>query len=83
MDDEIPEAPVVRRLETGEKVTHYPDGRMVRLGNTNVMGGALAARQEEFDAQSQVLTEALLQAATDKRESLASGDPVPDSKRSV
>lgn len=74
--------PSVRTLETGEKVTHYPDGRQVLLPR-NSLADTLNDQAEEQKAASIEQREALVEAAAEKREALAHGTPVPSDKRSV
>lgn len=74
--------PSTRTLDSGEQVTHYPDGRQVLLQN-NQLGSMLGAQAEQDAEAAAVLTEALVQAATDKREAQASGNPVSSDKRVV
>lgn len=74
--------PSVRTLETGEKVIHYPDGRQV-LEPHNSLADALDEQSENQEAASEALRQSLIDAATIKREALASGTPVPPDKRIV
>lgn len=74
--------PSVRTLATGEKVTHYPDGREV-LVPSNSLGDILGGLAPEQEAASVTKTDALVQAALDKREAQVAGDPVPSDKRVV
>jgi hypothetical protein len=74
--------PTTRTLPTGERATHYPDGRVV-LQPTNSLGDLLGSQVPEQEAANVVLTDTLVQAALDKREAQASGDVVPSDKRSV
>ena len=68
--------PSIRTLSTGEKVTHYPDGRMV-LVPSNRLEEQLPDDISEAEA---ALTEAQLKAVEDKRERQLGGDPVPSDK---
>lgn len=72
----------IKTLPTGEKVAEHPDGRQV-LQPTNSLGAALDSQANEQETASAVLTDALVQAALDKREAQASGDVVPSDKRIV
>lgn len=74
--------PSVRTLETGEKVTHYPDGTQVLLPANN-LADALGAQTQQQETASAELRNVLVDAATTKREALASGNPVPPDKRVV
>lgn len=74
--------PTTRTLPTGEKVTHWPDGRLV-LQRTNSLGSLLGEKAPEQEAASAALTETLVQAAVEKRESLDAGDSVSSDKRIV
>ena len=74
--------PSVRTLPTGEKVTHYPDGTQVMLPR-NSLSDALDANSAEQETASAALRDALVAAATTKREALADGNPVPSDKRVV
>lgn len=78
----VDEQPSVRTLETGEQVTHYPDGREVLVPG-NSLADALDNQVEEQEAASEALRQSLIDAATLKREALDSGDSVPPEKRVV
>lgn len=74
--------PTPETLPTGELVLQYPDGRQV-LQSTNSLAVALDNQVEEQLVANEALTEALVQAAIDKREALADGNEVPADKRVV
>ena len=74
--------PTTRTLPTGEKATHHPDGRVV-LQPRNSLVATLNAKYEENEAASAALRDALVEAATAKRESLDAGTPVPPEKRAI
>ena len=71
--------PSVRKLPTGEKVTHYPDGRQVMVYQDS-LGGALARQEATQTAESAALTEQRLVAVEDKRAAQQAGTPVPADK---
>lgn len=74
--------PTTRTLDSGEKVTHYPDGRQV-LQPTNTLAAALGAQAEDQEAAGAELREQLVEAAIVKNEALGAGNPVPTDKRVV
>lgn len=71
--------PSVRTLDTGEKVTHYPDGTMVMMP-ANTLGGQLAAVEADQTASSDAQLEQRLTAVEDKRAAQQAGRPVPQDK---
>lgn len=74
--------PTTRTLSSGEKATHFPDGRVV-LQPHNSLADVLDANHEDQQAASNALRDTLVDAATTKREALAGGSPVPSEKRAV
>lgn len=74
--------PSTRTLPTGEKVTHYPEGKMV-LQPTNSLAGLLKDQEQEQEEASDQLRANLLAAAEAKREAYVSGDEVAPDKRVV
>lgn len=76
------QVPSVRTLADGSKVTNYPDGTNV-LVPQNLLSDRLAAVHDDQEAASAVRTDALVQSAVDKRESLTTGDAVPAGKCAV
>lgn len=74
--------PSVRKLATGEKVTHYPDGRQVMVYQ-DTLGGALARQEATATAESAALTEQRLVAVEDKRAAHQAGNSVPPDKSPI
>jgi hypothetical protein len=74
--------PSVRTLDSGEKVTHYPDGRQVLIHSTE-HADRVHERQQELEDAHTALNEAHLANIEAKRRSLAAGSPVPHDKRTI
>lgn len=74
--------PTTRTLPTGEKVTHYPDGRQVL--QPPVVSSFLSKMDGEQESNREKLEELQqksLEAVQAKIVSLEEGDPVPSDKR--
>lgn len=72
-----------QRTVNGEKVMHYPNGKMVRIDRTSALADRLngiAAEQQERHAEKMAET---LGWSDRKNERLSSGDYVPSDKRPV
>lgn len=74
--------PAVRTRKSGEKVMTLPDGT-VKLVADNTLASTLMSTEDSMRQAEAAKTAARLDAVDTKRESLASGDAVPDDKRVV
>lgn len=75
--------PVTRTLKnSGEKVTYHPDG-VRQIVNPGSLAATLAATEEVDRESDSQLSDQRLAAVEHKRDSLSSGDSVPDDKRPV
>lgn len=74
--------PSIRKLPSGEKVLHNPDGTQ-RLVPENKVENFLAAIREETDKKVAELDSRMLDAIKNKQESLDKGDAVPHDKRPI
>lgn len=74
--------PSIRTLPSGEKVMHYPDGTQ-RLIPEDKVRSFLDTIREDVDRRSDEIDHRLMEAVRAKKESLDSGDSVPDDKRPV
>lgn len=78
----VDEEPSTRTLPSGEVVFQYSDGREV-LQPTNSLASVLDDQAAEQETASAELRDALIEAATVKREAMADGNSVPPDKRVV
>lgn len=76
-----PKKPTTRTLRSGEKVSYLDDGR--HLVPADPVAAALESTDNAMREADAAKTAARLAAVRAKRESLASGDAVPDDKRVV
>ena len=74
--------PAVRTRKSGEKVMTLPDGT-VQMVAANSLANTLMSTEDSMRESEAAKTAARLDAVETKRESLASGDAVPDDKRVV
>lgn len=74
--------PAVRTRKSGEKVMTLPDGT-VQMVAANSLANTLMSTEDSMREAEAAKTAARLDAVETKRESLASGDAVPDDKRVV
>ena len=74
--------PAVRTRKSGEKVMTLPDGT-VQMVAANSLANTLMSTEDSMREAEAAKTAARLDAVETKRESLASGDAVPDDKRPI
>jgi len=74
--------PSVRTLPSGERVVHHPGGDQYLIPTTS-LADLLAYTEPEQRAAEDALTAERMSTIDAKRESLATGDVVPNEKRAL